>query len=236
MHAIFGRTLMRRSKQLRHEAVQVGLAPASPSPVGPDPRPTTHSTGADRALRELVKAEIGRFLHKRSPVIMVEEMEVCLGRARVDLAVISDQLIGIEIKSVKDDVTRLPAQAEAYSKCFDRVVLVVDESLVAKATPLIPTWWGLVVSFQQDDRLTYVFERRARRNPQLDLDALLALLWREEVDALLGALLGIWAQPRATKKAIRARLLAEIDPPVLHCASLNKLRGRTDWRGVPIHA
>lgn len=227
---MFGRTLMRRIKQL------LGLAPASPRPVGPDPRPTAHPTGAESALRELVKTEIGRFLHKRSPIVMVEEMEVCLGRARVDLAVISDQLIGIEIKSVKDDVTRLPAQAEAYSKCFDRVVLVVDESLVAKATPLIPSWWGLVVSFQQDDRLTYVFERRPRRNPQLDLDALLALLWREEVDALLGDLLGISAQPRATKKTIRAQLLAEIDPSVLRCASLNKLRDRTDWRGVPIHA
>jgi hypothetical protein len=226
---------MRKSKQLHYEAVQVVPAPASPPPVGTDPRLTTQPARADRAVRELVRAEIGRFLHKGSPVVMVEEMEVCLGRARVDLAVISDQLIGIEIKSVKDDVTRLPAQAEAYSRCFDRVVLVVDESLVAKATPLIPAWWGLVVSFQQDVRLTYVFERRPRRNPQLDLDALLALLWREEVDALLGDLLGISAQPRATKKSIRAQLLAEIDPPVLHCASLNKLRGRTDWRGVPIH-
>jgi hypothetical protein len=227
---------MRESKQLCHKATQVELAQASPRPVGSNPRPTTQPARGDRPLRELVRAEIGRFLHKRSPVVVVEEMDVCLGRARVDLAVISDQLIGIEIKSVKDDVTRLPAQAGAYSKCFDRVVLVVDESLVAKATPLIPTWWGLVVSFQQDDRLTYVFERRPRRNPQLDLDTVLALLWREEIDALLGDLLGISAQPRATKKTIRARLLAEVDPSVLHCASLSKLRDRTDWRGVPIHA
>src|SRR4029077_16865607 len=156
MHAMFGQTLIRRIKQL------LGLAPASPRPVAPDPRPTANSTGAESALRELVKTEIGRFLHKRSPIVMVEEMEVCLGRARVDLAVISDQLIGIEIKSVRDDVTRLPAQAAAYSKCFDRMVLVVDESLVAKATPPIPTWWGLVVCFLQDDQLTYVFERRPR--------------------------------------------------------------------------
>ncbi|MBI2319865.1 MAG: sce7726 family protein, partial [Betaproteobacteria bacterium] len=187
---------MRKSKQLRYEAVQVVLAPAFPRPVGIELRPTTHPARADRALRELTKAEISRYLHKRASVVMVEEMEVCSGRARVDLAVISDQLIGIEIKSGKDDVTRLPAQAEAYSRCFDRVVLVVDESLVAKAAPLIPTWWGLVVTFQQDDRLTYVFERRPRRNPHLDLDALLALLWREEVAALLGDLLGISAQPR----------------------------------------
>jgi hypothetical protein len=227
---MFGRTLMRSIKQL------LGLAPASPHPFSSDSRPTAQPTSAESALRELVKTEIGRFLRKRSPIVMVEEMEVCLGRARVDLAVISDQLIGIEIKSVKDDVTRLPAQAAAYSKCFDRMVLVVDESLVAKATPLIPTWWGLVVSFHQGDRLTYEFRRRPRRNPQLDLDALLALLWREEVVALLSDLLGILAKPRATKKTIRAQLLAEIDRAVLHCASLNKLRDRTDWRGVPIHA
>jgi len=166
---------------------------------------------------------------------MVEEMEVCLGRARVDLALIADLLIGIEIKSVKDNVTRLPGQVHAYSRCFDRVVLVVDKSLVAKARPLIPTWWGLVVSCQQNDQSTYAFERRPRRNPELDLDALLALLWRDEVNAMLAELLGAAPKPRATKKSIRAQLLAEIEATVLHGASLTKLRERTAWRGVPVH-
>lgn len=222
-------------------AARSPLKVPTPSRVGPEQRSGKSGAGeprfdAEQALRDLVKAELGRFVRKSSPAVLVEEMEVCLGRARVDLAVISDVLIGIEIKSIKDDVTRLAGQAAAYSKCFDRVVLVLDESLLAKALAIVPGWWGIVVSHQADGKLTYDFERRPRPNPELDLDALLALLWRDEVDALMADFLGVVPGPRATKKTLRTQLMAEIQPDVLHGASLGKLRERTAWRGVPVHA
>ncbi len=189
----------------------------------------------ERFLRDIVKSEIPRLVRSRSRALLVEEMEVCLGRARVDLAVIADQLIGIEIKGPKDDVSRLPNQVQAYSKCFDRVVLVVHESLADKARPLLPSWWGVVVSLQENGKFRYEFERRPRPNPEVDMDVLLSLLWREEVDGLLADLLGIEPKPRATKKSIRAELLANIELPILRRASLNKLRARTAWRSVPVH-
>lgn len=189
----------------------------------------------EQFLRDLVKSELPRLVRSSSPALLVEEMEVCLGRARVDLAVIADDLIGIEIKGPKDDVSRLPSQARAYSKCFDRVVLVVHESLAEKAQPLVPTWWGLVVAQERDGKLNYQFDRRPRQNPELDMDAFLSLLWRDEIDALLSSLLGASSKPRATKKTIRAELLAQVESPVLHKASLSKLRDRSAWRSIPIH-
>jgi hypothetical protein len=189
----------------------------------------------EQFLRNFVKSELPRLVRSRSRALLVEEMEVCLGRARVDLAVIADQLIGIEIKGPKDDVIRLPGQVQAYSKCFDRIVLVVDESLAKKARLLVPAWWGLVIGLQREGRFSYQFERRPRPNPDLDMDAFLSLLWRDEIDALLADLLGASPRPRATKKTIRAELLARIELPILHRASLNKLRNRSDWRSVPVH-
>ena len=56
---------------------------------------------SERCIRELVKAEVPRFVRATSRVLLIEEMEVCSGRARVDLAVIGDRLIGIEIKGPK---------------------------------------------------------------------------------------------------------------------------------------
>lgn len=165
---------------------------------------------------------------------LVEEMEVCSGRARIDLAVIGDRLIGIEIKGPRDDVTRLPGQAKAYSQCFDRVVLIVHESLATKARALIPDWWGLITGRQVDGRIRYRVERRPEPNPNSNLEKILALLWREEIDALLADLLGSNPKPRATKKSIRAELLKQVEPPILHHASLRKLRERTEWRGVPL--
>lgn len=189
----------------------------------------------EQFLRDLVKSEAPRLVRSRSRALLVEEMEVCLGRARVDLAVIADRLIGIEIKGPKDDVARLPHQALAYSKCFDRMVLLVDESLADKARPLVPRWWGIVVAIHGNGEFEYRFERRPRPNPDPDIDALLSLLWREEVDALTEDLLGISTKPRTTKRAIRNELCKRIDVNVLRHASLNKLRDRNDWRTVPIH-
>ena len=187
----------------------------------------------ERAIRTFVKARLSRVVQSRSRAFLVEEMEVCSGRARIDLAVIGDRLIGIEIKGPQDSVTRLPDQAKAYSQCFDQVVLLVHESLAPKARPLIPYWWGLIAGRQVDGRIRYRVERRPETNPSVNLDKVLSLLWREEIDAMHYDLLGCNSKPRSTKKSIRAELL-QVEPSILHQASLRKLRERTEWRGVPI--
>ena len=209
-------------------------------PVSPSTAASTRSQSqpppelSERDIRAFVKTQVPRLLQSQSRAFLVEEMEVCSGRARVDLAVIGDHLIGIEIKGPKDDVSRLPGQVKAYSECFDLVVLVVHEDLAQKASALIPNWWGLVVGAQREGRIRYRIERRPEPNPSLNLEKLLSLLWREEIDALLADLLSSSPKPRATKKSIRAELLAQVEPPILHHASLRKLRERTEWRGVPI--
>jgi hypothetical protein len=76
--------------------------------------------------------------------------------------------------------------------------------------------------------------RRPETNPNLNLEMRLALLWRDEIDALLSSLTGRSAKPRATKKAVRAELISRIEPSLLKNASLQKLRERADWRWTPI--
>jgi len=189
---------------------------------------------SEQEIRTVIRTQIPKWVRPGAPAFLVEEMEVCAGRARIDLAVIADGLIGIEIKGPKDDVSRLPAQARAYSECFDYVVLAVHESLAAKASTLVPDWWGVVVGSRGHCRLRYRFTRRPQPNPSLNLEVRLALLWRHEIDALLTALVGRLPKRRATKKSVRAELLSSVEPPILRQASLEKLRERIDWRGVPI--
>lgn len=195
-----------------------------------------HSTPeiSEQEIRTFIKGQIPRWVRCQARPLLVEEMEVCSGRARIDLAVIADRLIGIEIKGPKDDVTRLPGQAKAYSECFDYVVLATHESLASKAAPLVPEWWGIVAGSQLEHRLRYRFLRRPQHNPNLNLEKFLALLWRNEINALLCTFVGRQLKPRATKRAIRAELLSRIDPPALRQACLQKLRERVDWRWVPI--
>ncbi len=202
--------------------------PSVPEPNSPKNLPDDVT---EEAIRTFVKARLPRLVRGGSKALLVEELEVCSGRARIDLAVIGDRLIGIEIKGPQDTVTRLPGQAKAYSQCFDHVVLIAHDSLVAKARKLIPNWWGLIAGRQVDGRIRYRVVRRLKANPRLNLEKVLSLLWREEVDALLSDLVGKNSSPNATKKSIRAELLAQVAPPILHNESLRKLRERTGWRG-----
>ena len=190
----------------------------------------------EQDIRTFVKARLPRFLQSVSKAFLVEEMEVCSGRARIDLAVIGDRLIGIEIKGPQDSVARLPNQVKAYSQCFDNVVLIVHDCLVSKVRSLIPDWWGLIVGRRVDGRIRYRVERRPDPNPNLNVEKVLSLLWREEIDALLADLLARTPKPRATKKTLRAELLAAVEPLVLHHESLRKLRERAEWRATLLTA
>src|SRR5262245_8778412 len=140
-----------------------------------DKRPkSAQAEVTEQAIRTFVKSRLPRLVHSLSKAFLVEEMEVCSGRARIDLAIVGDRLIGIEIKGPQDSVTRLPGQAKAYSQCFDHVVLIVHESLAAKARALIPDWWGLIAGRQVDGRIRYRFEQRPETNPSLNLEKLLS--------------------------------------------------------------
>src|SRR6185437_2266278 len=180
-----------------------GSGPAVPTEVANEAAEVS-----EHDIRTFIKAQIPRWVRNHSQTFLVEEMEVCSGRARIDLALITDHLIGIEIKGPKDDVTRLPGQVKAYSQCFDQVVLVAHENLASKAISLIPEWWGIVVGEQKSCRLRYRFARRPEANPGLNLEMRLALLWRDEINALLSSLTGMTPKPRATKKAVRAELIS----------------------------
>jgi hypothetical protein len=221
------KSAIRASQSPRKRSIAQDIPETVSAQKGPD-------EVTDQAIRTFVKTRLPRLVQNLSGAFLVEEMEVCSGRARIDLAVIGDRLIGIEIKGPRDSVTRLPGQADAYSQCFDYVVLIVHESLETKAHALVPDWWGLIVGRQVDSRMRYRIVQRPETNPSLNLDKVLSLLWRKEIDALFSDLIGSNSRPRATKKALRTELLAHVDPPILHEATLRKLRERTEWRGVPI--
>lgn len=76
-----------------------------------------------------VKAQVLAFIRQaggsRAAIVTAE---FSLGRSgvRADLALLADDdLIGIEIKTERDTLRRLPAQMEGYAKYFDHVVLVI---------------------------------------------------------------------------------------------------------------
>lgn len=82
----------------------------------------------ERAIKAKVLDALRRdHRGRRAPMIATE---YCIGTTgvRADLALAyrtpTSELVGIEIKSALDTLRRLPHQIEAYSRIFDRVILV----------------------------------------------------------------------------------------------------------------
>lgn len=185
-------------------------------------------------IRIDIKAQLSTLLRGLSEAVVVEEMGICAGKARADIAIISDVLIGIEIKGPQDTLTRLPGQVTYYSKCFDKAVLVVDELHASNALELIPAWWGVVVSSTESGNKSYQLMRQPDINVDVDLDSVLSLLWRPELEELFGQILKQPPSQRASKQRMREQLIEGTAPQMLKSAGLELLRHRRDWRSEQI--
>lgn len=174
--------------------------------------------------------------HARDPhTLILQELGLRHGAARVDVVVVNGSLHGYELKSDSDSLERLPRQARVYGSVLDRVTLVVGRRHAEAAMQMVPDWWGVQVA-EMGPRGGVLFSsvRRARNNPSQDPVAVAKLLWREEALELLdqlGAAKGFRSKPRS---AIYARLAQVARPAEIRSMVRDRLRGRTGWRsGVP---
>jgi hypothetical protein len=102
--------------------------------------------------------------------------------ARADVALIGTTMDGFEIKTESDSLKRLPRQADAYTRVFDRCHVVLARRHVDRALEILPSWWGVRVI---GDGLTFITLRSAEPNFSVDPATLVRLLWRDEVYAAL---------------------------------------------------
>mgnify|MGYP000211545537 CR=1 FL=1 len=98
----------------------------------------------DLDVRNKLHEQKLNYFHNDPKSYVIDEVEVCYGEARVDIAVINGKLHAYEIKSEQDTLGRLKKQIEAYSRVFDFITLVVGQSHLERAKLLTPKWWGLL--------------------------------------------------------------------------------------------
>jgi hypothetical protein len=137
----------------------------------------------------------------------VFEFWVPLSNERADVAVIGTTMDGFEIKTERDTLKRLPRQASAYTRVFDRCHIVLAHRHVDGALEIVPPWWGVQVI---DDGLTFVTLREAEHNRNVDPETLVRLLWRDEAYVALCEL-GTVPEPRTSRFRLWEMLLALLD-------------------------
>lgn len=159
--------------------------------------------------------------------LLIPEFAILRGASRIDLALVDEGgLDGWEVKSDLDDESRLPRQAVAYNRVFDRVTLVAGPRSAARCERLVPSWWGVsIATHGQIDTI-----REPGQNPSCEPAEIADLLWREE---LVAALLAVTGRPgRGSRRAMAERLGAEIPRPALTALVAASIRTRTGWRSA----
>lgn len=192
-------------------------------------RPGMRDGDVRAALHEELRAEHVDALDKTR---FVDELGLC-GEVRVDVAVLNGALSGFELKSERDNLRRLPAQVETYSRVLDYATLVVAENHVKHARDVVRPWWGLYVAVPAGGHVVLEHEREPRYNELVDAGSLVQLLWRDETLSVLVALghaTGLRSKPR---RVLWERLVAVVELQDLRDLVRERLKSRAGWRAAP---
>lgn len=182
----------------------------------------------DSHVRAAILRRLDRDYRDDDGTRVVEEMGLWAGSVRVDIAVINDELSGIELKSDRDTLQRLPFQAEVYNRIFDRMELVVGSRHADKATPQVPNWWKITVATEKHGAIALETIRLGGRNLAPDPFLIAQLLWKDEALAILEAKgLKGWRSKRV--KFIHQRLASELSLAELSERVRATLKYRDGW-------
>lgn len=171
----------------------------------------------------------------QSPLV-IHELGLCQGAARIDIAVIGSSLSGYEIKSEHDTLERLPSQQRVYERSLDFVTLVCGFRHLDRALRIVPSWWGVITARSTSSahiRVELEQYREEKENPNIDPFSLAQLLWREEaLEALdrLGLSAGMKSKPR---RYLWRELADTLSVEDLSTLVRETLKSRTSWRVAP---
>ena len=198
------------------------MSPLSPLSLA---RRLSATPSRDRDVRTLLKRHLVEF-HASTPTLILDELGLCEGDVRVDVALINTELSGFEIKSPADSLARWPKQRRVYSKVLDRAWLVATEKSLDAAKA--PSWWGLIRVVETPNQLGIRVLRDAKPNPSPDALAIAQLLWHAEA---LGVL-----ERRGLAHGVRSKRRAFAWQRIVETLTLDEIRSevRLALRARPI--
>lgn len=158
------------------------------------------------------------------------EFSVCLGASRVDVCLINGSLSGFEIKSPRDNFSRLAGQVEHYGRVLDFACVVTGDKRVERVLDSIPHWWGVLsaaeVATDEQTSVELGWMREPTRNPEIDPFSLAQLLWRDEAFNVLQELDAHSGLQRATRWDVWDRLVETVSLDQLRDIVRDRLKAR----------
>lgn len=178
-------------------------------------------------------ASLKEFISDESSLI-IDELSVVDGAARVDIAVVNGKLHGYEIKSERDTLDRLPDQIFFYNMVFDKMTIVISEKFLDKIKTIIPEWWGIYVISNNKNKIKLKIEKKAKINKYVQKDALLTLLWKDEMIEFLEKIEIKKGVRTKTKDVLTHLIIQNFSLKEIKDFTKNKLKSRNIQRAVLI--
>lgn len=153
-----------------------------------------------------IRTALVDHLMRRSPnpARIIEELTIDNGNAIADVVACYREMHCYEIKGETDNVRRVLAQSEFYSKSFPKLTLVTTENHIKWVADKVPVYWGIMLAFHRDNRTILRYVRRAGNNPMFSKKDALLMLWKAELAAIA------LAHPKvAFKKSLNRDAIAE---------------------------
>ena len=186
----------------------------------------------DVDIRNVLLQSFQKQYDNDSETRVIEELGLCQGDARVDLAIVNGLIHGYEIKSERDTLSRLSGQQDIYNKVLDCVTVVAGSRHLSKIEKIVPHWWGIIEAKYKNNKLIIVEVRPYKENETVVPTALVQLLWRDEALSILrqrNLHRGVVSKPR---RIIWGRLVECLSLGELRYEVRKKIKARQYWRPV----
>lgn len=166
---------------------------------------------------------------------LVNELDICGGVTRADVAIVNGQIHGYEIKSPQDNLERLPSQVPSYNQVFDTMTLITCGKHLNKARKMIPKWWGISCISKTKDGLTLQIKRRPKSNKNVSGLHLAQLLWKDELVELICEKTDITKGYKSKSRYQLALLISEnLSIDVINDYVRETLKHRVNWKAVQL--
>lgn len=186
----------------------------------------------DSDIRPILHSKL-REDYPEDDTLILDEMALCQGKGRVDIAVLNGSLLGFEIKSERDSLDRLPRQVEYYGRVFHKVSLYTNDNHIDDAKRVIPKWWGLYRVRGNGAPSGFDQVRKPQSNPDQDAAAIAQFLWRWELLEELEKLGIDWGVRSKTRWEMCQRLAEHLPAQDTWHIVRRRIKGRTAWRSDP---
>jgi hypothetical protein len=185
----------------------------------------------DKIVRQAFHNTVLKSDHSDLQTIVIDELGLRNGEVRADIAVVNGKLIGYEIKTEKDTLSRLPTQIQAYSEVFEKAFIILSDNHLKNAITMIPNWWGVYrIKRKPDGSFIFPCIRNARINKNQNTFTLVQLLWKPEALKLINSIFAASFKSNLNKQVIYELLSQKFSKKKMSKVVIQYLKQRDNWR------